>query len=54
MSAVTPTLIPSPQGGGMRRAKLSEQTEASILSSPSPLWGGIKGGRISPHTGRPA
>jgi hypothetical protein len=57
----TPTLGPSPQGGGRRRSRkivelghrtLSElpppigdvPSNTAALSSPSPLWGGIKGG----------
>ena len=52
---ITPTLDPSPQGGGRRRSRkiveLGHRSiddlpppvgAASVLSSPSPLWGGNK------------
>ena len=55
MNLATPTLSPSPQGGGKPARRDDEILSLNVSpSSPSPLWGGIKGGGISPHTLRHA
>jgi hypothetical protein len=44
----TPTLVPSPQGGG-RPSQSTFANKYSVLavpSSPSPLWGGDRGGGL--------
>jgi len=41
----TPTLTPSPQGGGKLALRQTSLLPLNAHpSSPSPLWGGIKGG----------
>jgi 2-oxoisovalerate dehydrogenase E2 component (dihydrolipoyl transacylase) len=68
-SEATPTPAPSPQGGGesvsaaskKKQAPVPEQTAKSrneqqprnVSESPSPLWGGVRGGG-SPRAPRPA
>jgi hydroxyethylthiazole kinase-like sugar kinase family protein len=47
---VTPTPDPSPQGGGEHRGLPAERqipeisAETAMQASPSPLWGGVRGG----------
>ena len=46
----TPTPSPSPQGGGRRRPHLLHQDltrYSAEAKSPSPLWGGVRGGGIA-------
>jgi hypothetical protein len=46
----TPTLTPSPQGGGKpARCEAAIVPLAVVPSSVSPLWGGIKGGGWNGH-----
>ncbi len=64
-SKVTPTPDPSPQGGGEPRSGLVRQQPSTAMAepapiSPSPLWGGARGGGIQlapsvalSRTGRP-
>ena len=49
MSTPNPTLTPSPQGGGKLDRCVDELAPLNWQSSPSPLWGGIKGGGVSPQ-----